>query len=109
MKGHLGAVLTTGLAAIALALAMIQAAVLLHGAHRQVEGAAAVRIQSNRFSVPGGRSGVPWMPFEKPQAPAGGSEGRSPEKQHEERRPPPPRQRGVPPNLGPRPPRRAVA
>ena len=109
MKGHLAALLTTGLAAIALVLALLQAAVLFHSAPRY-QASSAARGQSNRFSVPGGRSGVPWLPFEKAQPPSTTPEGRSPEKQQEEHRSPPPsRQRGVPPSLGPRPQRRASA
>ena len=108
MKGHLGALMTTGLAAIALALALLQAAVLFHTARRH-EATPAGRAQSNRFSVPGGRSGIPWLPFEKAQPPST-PEGRTPEKQQEERHSPPPsRQRNIPPAYGPRPQRRAVA
>src|SRR2546423_9775900 len=109
MKGHLGALMTTGLAAIALVLALLQAAVLFHSAPRY-QGTTSARVQSNRFSVPGGRSGVPWLPFEKAQPPSTTPEGRSPEKQQEERRSPPPsRQRGIPPSMGPRPQRRVAA
>src|SRR5437588_432787 len=97
MKGHLGALLTTGLAAIALVLALLQAAVLFHSAPRY-QASSAARGQSNRFSVPGGRSGVPWMPFDKAQPPSTTPEGRSPEKQQEERHSPPPsRPRSTPP------------
>ena len=95
MKGHLGAVLTSGLAAVALALALLQAAVLLHAEHHRTDLSPA-RAETNRYSAPGGRSGVPWLPVEK--------------KQKEERHsPPPPRQRSYPPPAGPRPARRATA
>ena len=111
MKGHLGALVTSGLAAVALALALLQAAVLIHGVRRHA-ALSQHHVQSNRYSAPGGRSGVPYMPFEKaptPATPATTPEGRSPEKQQEERRtPPPPRQRSFP-MPGPHPPRRAVA
>lgn len=111
MKGHLGALVTSGLAAVALALALLQAAVLLHGVRRHAL-AAQTRAQSNRYSAPGGRSAVPYMPFDKAPAPAEPTppEGRTPEKQQEERRsPPPPRQRNFPLPSGPHAPRRAVA
>jgi hypothetical protein len=108
MKGHLGALLTSGLAAVALALALLQAAVLVHSAVPP-DAVQSARTQSHRYSVPGGRSGVPYLPFDKAQ-PATTPEGRSPEKQQEERHsPPPPRQRSFPPGAGPRPHRRAVA
>lgn len=108
MRAHFGAVLTSGLAAVALALALLQAAVLLHGATRRPE-VPPPRAQSNRYSAPGGRSGIPYTPFENHKAPT--PEGRTPEKQQQEERrsPPPVRQRSVPPPAGPRPPRRAVA
>src|SRR5256885_13185884 len=108
MKGHLGALLTTGLAAIALVLALLQAAVLFHSAPHY-QGTSAARGQSNRYSVPGGRSGVPWMPFEKPQPRPDTPEGRSPAKQQEEHHAPPPSRQRTPPAAGPRPQRRAVA
>lgn len=109
MKRHLGAVLTSGLAAVALALALLQAAVLLHGATRRTVVPPG-RAQSNRYSAPGGRSGVPYLPFEKAPPAATTPEGRTPEKQPEERRSPPPaRQRNFPLPAGPRPSRRAVA
>src|SRR5258707_8038148 len=110
MKGHLGALMTTGLAAIALVLALLQAAVLFHSAPRNQGTSSASSGQTNRFSVPGGRSGVPWIPFDKAQPPSTTKEGRSPQKQQEERRSPPPyRQRGAPPAAGPRPQPRAAA
>jgi hypothetical protein len=116
MKGHLGAVLTSGLAAVALALALLQAVVLAHASPRgltaeaQIPGGA-----SNRFSVPGGRSGIPWLPFDAqraqpadPKSREGRSPGAKPPSEH--RTPPPSRQRGgMPPSLGPRPARRAAA
>jgi hypothetical protein len=116
MKGHVGAVLTSGLAAVALALALLQAVVLVHSAPRRGSLQAMARPGgSNRYSVPGGRSGIPWLPFEaekRAQPPAPGSrEGRSRVKPPEEHRAPPPsRQRGTnPPSYGPRPARRAAA
>ena len=111
MKGHVGALLTSGLAGVALALALLQVAVLFHTASHHA-GVAPARAHSNRYSAPGGRSGVPFLPFEKtpPLPPATTPEGRTPEKQQEERHsPPPPRQRAFPTPQGPRPARRAVA
>lgn len=106
MRGHLGAVLTSALTAVALALALLQAAVIAHGAPRYSSPSAA-RIETNRFSVPGGRSGVPYLPaFDK----APPSEGRSREPQQQHRTPPPPsRFRSAPPRLGPQPARRLAA
>lgn len=109
MKGRLGALLTTGLAAAALVLAILQAAVIVQGARKHLVASPA-RVDSNRFSAPGGRSGIPWMPFDE-KAPHGKSqEGRTPAK-HEEQQPSPPpaRKHNPAPIPGPRPPRRAVA
>jgi len=106
-KGYLGAVLTSALTAVALALALLQAAVIAHGAPRYSSPSAA-RIETNRFSVPGGRSGVPYLPaFDKTPPP----EGRSREQQQEQHRTPPPpsRFRGAPPRPGPQPARRIAA
>src|SRR5437764_13357044 len=118
MKGHRGAVLTAGLAAVALALALLQAAVVAQGAPK-VDGVTASRSgtgTTNRYSAPGGRSGIPWVPAEKaqPQKPAPlpeNPEGRTPpNRQQEEHRPPPPsRFRGTQPRLGPQPARKAAA
>ena len=117
MKGHVGAVLTSGLAAVALALALLQVFVLAHASPRQASAQAMGPAgTSNRYSVPGERSGIPWLPFdaEKRGQPAnpGSREGRSPgiKPPEEHRVPPPSRQRGVnPPSYGPRPARRAAA
>ena len=109
MKGHLGAVLTSGLAAVALALALLQASVILaQGSGPQGEAVTAARTESNRFSAPGGRAGIPYLPFEKAATP---SEGRTPERQQEEHRTPPPpsRFRSTPPRLGPQPARKVAA
>jgi hypothetical protein len=115
MKGHFGAVLTSGLAAVALALALIQANVVAHGTRKR-EPATAVRSgPTNRFSAPGGRSGIPrWLPADKAQQekplPPEDPEGRSPPRRQEEHRSPPPsRFRGAPPRLGPQPARRVAA
>ncbi|MGZ6125818.1 MAG: hypothetical protein ACXWLR_12710 [Myxococcales bacterium] len=117
MKGHLGAVLTSGLAAFALGLALLQAAVVAQGAPRARPPSAAQQdTTTNRHSAPGNRSAVPWAPFDKaqeqkpvlPESP----EGRSPERrqQEEHRSPPPPsRFRGMPPRIGPQQPRKAAA
>ena len=109
MKGHLGAVLTSGLAAIALALAVLQAAVIVAQSRGpQAEAVTAARTESNRFSAPGGRAGIPYLPFEKASTPP---EGRTPERQQEEHRTPPPpsRFRSTPPRLGPQPARKVAA
>jgi hypothetical protein len=116
MKPHLGAVLTSGLAALALALALLQAAVVAHGAPKAQPPTAIRQGPTNRFSAPGNRSAVPWAPFDKaqddkPVAPES-PEGRTPERrqQEEHRSPPPPsRFRGLPPRLGPQPARKAAA
>jgi hypothetical protein len=115
MKGHAGAVLTGGFAAIALALVTLQALVLAHGVPRQ-EVTAVRSGTTNRYSAPGGRSGVPWLPFdkaqpvEKPALPEN-PEGRKPPAQRQEQHQPPPpsRFRSAPPRLGPQRPRSAVA
>jgi hypothetical protein len=116
MKGRLGAVLTSGLTVVALALALLQVLVLAHSAPRQWTAEAQIPAgPSNRFSAPGGRSGIPWMPFDAPKpqpAEPKGREGRSPAaKPPEERQvPPPSKMRGIhPPTFGPRPARRAAA
>ena len=109
MKGHLGAVLTSGLAAVALALTALQAVVLITPAGGVHEGAvSAARSESNRFSAPGGRSAIPYLPFEKASTPP---EGRTKERQQEEHRTPPPpsRFRSTPPRIGPQPARRVAA
>ena len=111
MKGHLGAVLTSGLAAVALALALLQAVVLAQSAPRTVTATVARSGATNRYSVPGGRSGVPYLPFDRPQpAEPGNREGRTPRPQEEHRAPPPPsRLRGTLPHFGPQPARKAAA
>lgn len=110
MKGHVGAVMTSGLAVLALALALLQAAVLRHTAHKDVAHAAAPPGPSNRFSAPGGRSGIPWLPFDKPQPPPADREGRSPPRQQqEEHHSPPRRDHSLPPRFGPQVPHRLTA
>lgn len=113
MKGHLGAVLTCGLAAVALALALLQIAVLVQSAPHHVEATAARSGASNRYSVPGGRSGIPFMPFDKARPPPSPAdrEGRTPARPPEEHHSPPPvRPRGgVPPHAGPQPARKLTA
>jgi len=111
MRGHLGAALTTGLAAVAVALALFQAAVLTRGAVKREASTG----QSNRYSSPGGRAGIPWVPADKaPDKPAPlpeDPEGRSPQRrqQEEHHAPPPSRLRGTPPRAGPQPVRKAAA
>jgi hypothetical protein len=106
MKGHLGALLTSGLAAVALALALLQAVVAFHSARRGADLPAS-STQSHRYSAPGGRSGIPWLPFDK-QPPAN-SEGRSPQPKEERRAPPPSKYRPMPQAPGPRAPRKLAA
>lgn len=110
MKGHLGAVLTSGLAALALSLAALQAIVVLAlGGGVRETAVSAARTESHRFSAPGGRSAIPYLPFEKTTPPP---EGRTPERQQEEHRtptPPPARFRSAPPRLGPHPARKVAA
>ncbi len=113
MKGHLGAVLTSGLAAVALALALLQIAVLVQSAPRHVEATVARSGATNRYSVPGGRSGIPFLPFDKVQTPLSPAdrEGRTPARPPPEHHAPPPvRPRGgTPPHLGPQPARKSTA
>ena len=113
MKGHLGAVLTSGLAALALALALLQSVVVFHGAPRIAEASAPrAAPATNRFSAPGGRSGVPYMPMEKSPAtaptPPSEKEGSSPPAR-EHRAPPPSRLRTWPIRVGPQPARKLAA
>jgi hypothetical protein len=101
---------------MALALTLLQAAVVAHGAPRPSAPTASRNGPTNRFSAPGGRSGIPWAPADKmqkektlvPESP----EGRTPERRQQEeqhRTPPPSRIRGVPPRIGPQPVRKAAA
>jgi hypothetical protein len=113
MKGHLGAVLTSGLAVLALALALLQSLVLVHGAPRIAEASAPrAPPASNRYSAPGGRAGIPYMPIDKPSAPRtppSEQEGSSPPPQREHRSPPPSRLRTLPVRPGPQPARKLAA
>ena len=109
MKGHLGAVLTSGVAALALALAVLQAAVVFaHAsttANAEVSSAACPARPGHRFSAPGGRSGIPYQWNAEPPA-------RAQPDTHEKREEPrhtPPRSRGGLPEQGPRPPRKVTA
>src|SRR5512140_3376421 len=107
MKRHLVALRTPVLVPIALALGVLQAVVALHGAVRP-EPFVAPRAQSNRFSAPGGRAGVPWAPFDNKTQPAN-REGRTPQQKEEHRSPPPSPGRGFPAQPGPRAPRKLSA
>ena len=117
MKGHVGIVLTAGLAAGALALALLQILVVSHGAHRYGEATASRAAATNRYSAPGGRAAVPWLPFdkdkpaEKPLAPARPEGSKPPPQQQQEQHAPPPpsRFRMSPPRMGPQRPRSAAA
>jgi len=100
---------------VAVALALLQAAVLAHGARRPAEATAARAGQTNRYSAPGGRSGIPWLPSDKaqkdkplqPESPEGMTPDRRPQEEH--RSPPPSRFRSAPPRLGPQPVRKVTA
>jgi hypothetical protein len=116
MKPHLGAVLTSGLAALALALALLQAAVVAaHGTRAPGIPTATRQGPTHRYSAPANRSAVPWAPFDKaqdqkpvaPESPEGRTPGRR--QQEEPRSPPPSRFRGMPPRIGPHPARKAAA
>jgi hypothetical protein len=109
MQGRLGAVLTSGFAAIAIALALLQVFVISRIQVRAAQASANPLTPSNRFSVPGGRSAIPWLPFERAQP----DEARTrPVQKQQERRPPTPppsRYHSYPPRIGPSPARKAAA
>ena len=111
MKGHVGAVITSGLAMLALEMVLLQAIVLRHTAQKGVIQAIAPVGPSNRWSAPGGRSGIPWAPFDRAQPADSRGEGRTPPRQQEERHAPPAQQRyrSLPPRLGPQMPRKLTA
>ena len=107
MKGHLGAVLTSGLSAVALALALLQAAVI--HAHAtpagQLSTEAGPAAPSHRFSAPGGRSGIPWQwNADPPARTQPGTQQKRDEPRHA-----PPRSRQAVPERGPRPARKIAA
>ena len=109
MKGHLGAVLTTGLMAMAFLLLLLQAVVLLRTTPRPEVAISAPVGRSSRFSMPGGRSGIPWQWQEDPRArpaPAGQAPQSKPPAERQRATPP---RRNFTPEQGPRPARRAVA
>lgn len=115
MKGHLGAVLTSGLAVLALALALLQSVVVFHGAPKIAEASAPRPAPAtNRFSAPGGRSGIPYLPMDNkgvpaaPTPPPSEREGSSPPSR-EHRVPPPSRLRTWPVRIGPQPARKLAA
>ncbi len=110
MKGHLGAVLTSGLTALAIVFAVLQAAVLV--AHTrttgaQVSEATVPAAATHRFSVPGGRSAIPYQWNSADPAPPRPQPDT--QQKREEPRRTPPRSRGTLPERGPRPPRRVAA
>ena len=109
MKGHLGAVLTTSLTGLALLLLILQAAVLMHTVSRAGVAAAAPAVRSNRYSMPGGRAGIPWQWLEEPRA-LPDTRDRAPQsKPPGERQRRNPTRRSFTPEQGPRPARRAAA
>jgi hypothetical protein len=116
MKGRtVGGLLTSGLVALAIALALLQAAVLAQASRPATittNANNAPLAPSNRYSAPGGRAGIPWTPNPPPgkAVPPSEREGRTPDQkpQREEHRPPMRNPSSVP-HLGPRPPRRALA
>jgi hypothetical protein len=109
MQGRLGAVLTSGLAAIAIALALLQAFVVSRSHVGSTHASASPVAPTNRFSAPGGRSAIPWTPFDRAQPDEARS--RPPAKQEERRTPAPPpsRYHSYPPRPGPTTPRKATA
>jgi hypothetical protein len=114
MKGRtVGGLLTSGLVALAFALALLQAAVLAQTPQSApvTVNASSPASPSNRFSAPGGRAGIPWTPT-PPVRKTGPAEreGRTPDQKppREEHRTPL-RTPNFVPHLGPRPPRRALA
>jgi hypothetical protein len=110
MQGRLGAVLTSGLAAVAIALAMLQAFVVSRSHARTAQASVSGPMgPSNRYSVPGNRSAVPWAPFDQPQPDE--ARNRPGQKPQEQRRTPPPpsRYHSYPPRTGPAPIRKATA
>ena len=113
MKGRtVGGLLTSGLVALAFALALLQAAVLAQTPRSTVvttDNAPAA--PTNRYSAPGGRSGIPWSPPAPAQKSAPAErDSRTPDQkpQREEHRTPL-RQPSFIPHVGPRPARRALA
>jgi hypothetical protein len=113
MKGRtVGGLLTSGLVALAFALALLQAAVLAQTPRPAPVTTNAPAAPSNRYSAPANRSGIPWTPTPAAPRPAPPAEreGRTPDQkpQREEHRAPP-RNPNFIPQLGPRPARRALA
>ena len=108
MQGRLGAVLTSGLAAIAIALALLQVFVVSRSRLGVAHASAAPVGPSNRYSAPGGRSAVPWGPFNNVQPDE--ARGRQAPKQEERRAPTPPpsRYHSYPPRIGPSPARKVT-
>ena len=110
MQGRtVGGLLTSGLIALAFALALLQAAVLAQTPQPAPVTANAPAIPSNRYSAPGGRSAIPWAPPPAQKAPAGDREGRTPDQKPREEHRAPLRNPNFIPHLGPRPARRALA
>ncbi len=112
MKGRtVGGVLTSGLVALAVALALLQAAVLAQASRPTPVTSNAPAGPTNRYSAPGGRAGIPWTPSgPAPKATPAEREGRTPDQKppREEHRTPL-RNPNFIPHLGPRPARRALA
>lgn len=113
MKGRtVGGLLTSGLVALAIALALLQAAVLAHASRPAPITTNAPLAPTNRYSAPGGRAGIPWTPNQPPAKalPPSEREGRTPDQkpQREEHRAPSRNPSSIP-HIGPRPPRRALA
>lgn len=114
MKGRtVGGLLTSGLVALAFALALLQAAVLAQTPRPAPVTTNAPSAPTNRYSAPANRSGIPWTPTGPSPTkapPPAEREGRTPDQkpQREEHRAPP-RNPNFIPQLGPRPARRALA
>ena len=67
MKGRtVGGLLTSGLVALAIALALLQAAVLAHASGPAPITTNTPLAPTNRYSAPGGRAGIPWTPNPPP-------------------------------------------
>jgi hypothetical protein len=101
--------LTSGLAAIAIALAMLQAFVVSRSHARPAQASVSPMGPTNRYSVPGNRSAIPWAPFDQPRPDE--ARNRTQQKPQEQRRTPPPPSRfhSYPPRMGPAPIRKATA
>jgi hypothetical protein len=109
MQGRLGAMLTSGLAAVAIALAMLQAFVVSRSHARTAQASVSPLGPSNRFSVPGNRSAIPWAPFDQQQPDEARRQPAQKQQEQQHAPPPPSRYHSYPPRTGPAPIRKATA